>query len=89
MASLEQRGTRFRVVFRLGGQKHFVSVKAAERKDAEACRVRLEKNLRLVKRGRLSVHDGADLGLLLLTDGRLEKPIAVAQSVRLAEMFAT
>jgi integrase len=36
MASLERRGNRFRVIFRLGGQKHQVSVKATDEKDAEA-----------------------------------------------------
>src|SRR5262249_58335306 len=51
MASLERRGNRFRVIFRLGGRKHHVSVKATDHKDAEACRVRLEENLRLVERG--------------------------------------
>ena len=30
MASLEQRGNRFRINFRLGGAKNFVSVKAAK-----------------------------------------------------------
>lgn len=89
MASLEQRGTRFRVIFRLGGQKHSVCVKAAERKDAEACLVRLEENLRLVERGRLAVPDGADVGLFLMSDGRLEKKVSVVRPVRLAEMFET
>jgi hypothetical protein len=50
MASLEQRGNRFRVIFRLSGTKHYVSVKAADRKEAEAGLARLEENLRLVER---------------------------------------
>ena len=89
MASLGQRGNRFRVIFRLGGQKHSVSVKAAERKDAEACLVRLEENLRLVERGRLAVPDGADIGLFLMSDGRLEKKGSVVRPVRLAGLFET
>ena len=50
-------------------------MKAAERKDAEACLVRLEENLRPVERGRLAVPDGADIGLFLLTDGRPERKV--------------
>ena len=36
MASLERRGNRYRVIFRSGGAKHHVGVKAADRKAAEA-----------------------------------------------------
>ena len=43
MASLEQRGNRFRVIFRPGGEKHRVSVNSPDKKDAEACLVRLEE----------------------------------------------
>ena len=75
MASLEQRGNRFRVIFRLGGAKHHVGVKAADRKEAEAGLVRLEENLRLVERGRLVVPEGADVGLYLISDGRLEQKV--------------
>ncbi|MBA4067430.1 MAG: hypothetical protein C0501_27720 [Isosphaera sp.] len=89
MASLERRGNRFRVIFRLGGRKLHVSVNASDQKDAEACLVRLEENLRLVERGRLAIPDGADVGLFLLSDGRLEKKVAVVRPVRLAEMFET
>lgn len=86
MASLERRGSRFRISFRLGGQKLHVGVNASGMADAEACRVRLEENLRLVERGRLTVPDGADVGMFLLTDGRLEQKLKVERQVRLAEM---
>ncbi len=58
MASLEQRGNRFRVIFRLSGTKHYVSVKAADRNEAEAGLARLEENLRLVERGQLKIRPG-------------------------------
>jgi hypothetical protein len=35
MASLEQRGNGFRIIFRLGGQKHHVGVTATDRRDAD------------------------------------------------------
>src|SRR5439155_6427986 len=56
-------------------------------KEADGCLARLEENLRLVERGRLSVPPGADLGLFLLSDGKLEQPVEVARSTRLAELF--
>jgi integrase len=87
MASLEQRGNRFRIVFRLGGVKISVNVKATDRKDAEASRLRLEENLRLVERGRLVIPQGAEVGLFLLSDGRLEKKIEFVRPTRLSELF--
>lgn len=87
MASLEQRGNGFRIIFRLGGRKHHVRVKVTNQKDADACRVRLEENLRLVERGRLAIPDGADVGLFLLSDGRLGQKIRIERPVRLDEMF--
>ncbi len=87
MASLEQRGNRFRVIFRLGGAKHHVGVKATDRKEAEAGLARLEENLRLVERGRLIVPEDADVGLYLISDGRLEQKVECVRSTRLSELF--
>jgi hypothetical protein len=89
MAWLEKRGGQFRIVFRFRNQKFHVNLKETDTKDADACLARLEENLRLVERGRLLVPDGAELGLFLISDGRLEKPVVVAKSVRLAELFST
>ena len=44
---------------------------------------------RLVDHGRLTVPAGADLGLFLLSDGKLEQPVELVRTVRLAELFAT
>ena len=88
MASLERRGNRYRVIFRLGGQKHHVCVKATDEKDAEACRVRLEENLRFVERGRLAVPDGADFGLFLSPTGNSKNRFNSSGRRTLAEMFA-
>ncbi len=89
MAWLERRGKRFRVVFRFQDQRFLAVLKTADAKEAEACRGRVEENLRLVERGRLTVPDGADLGLFLLSDGKLEQPVELVRTVRLAELFAT
>lgn len=87
MAWLERRGDCFRVAFRFGGKRFGVNLKETAQKDAEACRIRLEENLRLVERGRLAVPAGADLALFLLSDGKLEKAVEPVRSVRLCELF--
>lgn len=89
MAWLERRGERFRVVFRFRNQKFHANLKASDPKEAGACLARLEENLRLVERGRLTIPVGADLGLFLLSDGKLEQPVELVRSQRLDEMFAT
>jgi integrase len=88
MASLEKRGKRFRVVFRLGGEKYFASVKTTDKREAEACLARLDENLRLVERGRLTIPDGADVGLFLLSDGKLEQKVRVAHVLTVGELVS-
>ena len=88
MASLDHRGNHYRVAFRLGGQKFQVAVKAKDSKEAEACLARLEENLRLVERGRLTIPDGADVGLFLLSDGKLEQRVKVAVGISVGELVA-
>jgi integrase len=89
MAWLERRGERFRIAFRFRGEKYHVNLKADDSKEADGCLARLEENLRLVERGRLEVPAGADFGLFLISDGKLEKPVEIVRSVRLAELFRT
>ena len=89
MAWLEQRGDTFRIAFRFRGEKFRVNLKATEPKEANGCLSRLEENLRLVERGRLDVPPGADLGLFLISDGKLEKPVELVRAVRLSELFQT
>lgn len=80
---MELRGRGCRIGFRLGGQKHQVAVKSADRKEAEACLARLEENLRLVERGRLTIPDGADVGLFLLSDGKLDRRVQAVKGITL------
>ena len=88
MASLEQRGNRYRIAFRLGGQKYPVAVKANDSKEAEACLARLEENLRLVERGRLTIPEGADVGRFLLSDGKLEQRVKTTKVMTVGELVA-
>src|SRR3954469_13662645 len=72
MASIEQRGGRYRLVFRHGGQKFQHPLKTADRAEADACRTRLEEGIRLLERGRIDPPPpGADLAIYLLSDGKL------------------
>lgn len=87
MAWIEKRGKRFRLLFRLNNEKYTIGLKVTDPKEADACLARVEENLRMVERGRLTVPDGADLALFLLSDGRLDKKIRVARAVRLSEVF--
>ena len=59
MAWLERRRKPFRIVFRFREERLSVNLKATDQKEANACLARLEENLRLVERGRLTVPDGA------------------------------
>ena len=71
MAFLEERNGRFRVAFRHQGKLHRVALGSAGRVEAEGNLARVEEGLRLLAHGRLEVPDGADLGLFLLTDGKV------------------
>jgi integrase len=88
MASLENRTGYWNVVFRFGGQKFNRSLKTKDEKEAEARKVRLEENLRLVESGRLHIPDGADIVTFLLSDGQLtSRPIA-SDTLTLARLFS-
>lgn len=79
MASLEKRGNRYRIVFRYAGKKYQYRLKSEEEKDAGGCLARLEENLRLLERGRLTLPPAAHLPTFLISDGKVsERPQAPA-----------
>jgi hypothetical protein len=78
MASLEQRGNRFRIIFRYCGKKFQQPLKTDKEKDAQGSLARLEENLQLLERGRLEVPPDADLALFLLSDGKVTKKVTSA-----------
>jgi len=89
MAWLEKRRESYRVVFRFRGERYHVNLKATDEREANGCLARLEDNLRLVERGRMTVPVGADLGLFLLSDGKLEQAVEIVRQITLGEMFET
>ena len=87
MASLEPRYGRFRIVFRYGDKKYHHALGTSDRQEAEACRLRLEENLRFLERGRLQLPPGADLAVFLLSDGKINSEPIIEKSATLGELF--
>jgi hypothetical protein len=87
MPWLELRGRTFRIKFRYSGSNHSVPLKSADRREAEGLLGRFEENLRLFERGRLELPEGADLGLFLLTDGKLHQKPQPVISLTTGEVF--
>lgn len=77
----------YQIAFRVGDRKLKRSLRTTIRKEAEAARSRLEENLRLLERGRLILPPHADIASFLLSDGRVEQPIAVPRPVTISELF--
>jgi hypothetical protein len=82
MASIEQRGNTFRVVFRHGRRKFNRSLRTKDRKAADACLARLEDNLRRVELGLLEPPDSVDLATFLLSDGRAQQRPTPRHTIR-------
>src|SRR5580658_8719720 len=51
----------YHVSFRMGERRYKRSLKTSQKRDAERLASRLEENLTLVERGRLTIPDGADI----------------------------
>jgi integrase len=86
VAWLEKRSNRYRINFRLSGRKMQVSLKTTDQVEAEGCLARLEENLRLVERGRLDIPADADIGLFLISDGKVSQRVAYEKPASLKEM---
>jgi hypothetical protein len=76
MASLEKRyDGRYRIVFCWQGKRRAHSLGKVSERDARSCLDRIEEGLRFVERGLLNVPPNVDLGLFLVSGGKLgEKP---------------
>lgn len=89
MASLEQQtsGGRYRIAFRLGGRKFNRTLKTENAREADGVLHRLEENLLLLERGRLSIPPEADPITFLLSDGRLEQKPVLTIPLSLKELL--
>jgi integrase len=88
VAWLEKRGALFRIRFRYGADKYDCSLNTNDETEAQDCVSRLEENLRLLLRGKIAPPPpGADLGVYLLSDGKLQGKPVVEKPLTLAELF--
>ena len=88
MSFLEQRSSgQYHLVFRFGGQRFKKALKTTQTDVAEAARVRLDENLRLVAAGRLIIPDGADIPTFLLSDGKLNGKPSLPAPLTLSKLF--
>ena len=76
MASIEQRGRKYRITFRFEGVKYSRAIDAPNERAAERTVALLERNLELIKERLLAVPPGVDLVQFLLSDGRVAAPVA-------------
>lgn len=90
MPWLEKRGGKYRIKFRFGGKVRQVPLKTGDEDAARASLAKFEETLGDVLRGRLELPDGADVGLFLLSDGKLDKkpvPVAAPPAVTVEGLF--
>src|ERR1700686_1792051 len=89
MASLEKRGKKYRIIFCVHGQRHYVSLRTAKLDQAEKFQKRLEANLADVLAGSLSIPPDADVGTFLLSNGKATMQPTITRSLSLSEFFTT
>ena len=77
MASIEfdEASKRYRIRFRYGGKPYKRSLKTTEKREAEAVVGRVEETIRLLERGRIDIPLGADPGVFILSDGKLNEKL--------------
>ena len=76
MASIEFRGSSYRMIFRYAGAKFSRSLKTDNLKSATASCARLEDNVRRLEQGLAALPEGADVCQFLLSDGRATTRVA-------------
>lgn len=89
MASLERRyDGRYRVIFCYQGQRFYHSVGKVSQREARSCKDRLEENLRFLERGLLELPPGANLGVFLVSGGKLNGKPVLEKPLTLGEFLA-
>ena len=90
MASLEFDATcsKYRIRFRYGGKPFKRSVKTNDQTEAEGVAARVEETIRLLERGRLEMPSGADPGVFILSDGKLNGKSSAERGQTLEALLA-
>ena len=89
MASLEfdEISGRYRLRFRYGGMSFKRSIKTSDQTEAEGVAARVEETVRLLERGRLELPAGADAGVFILSDGKLNGKASAEQRYTLDDLL--
>ena len=88
MASIQLRSSGFyRIIFKMGGKRFFISLKTKETREANATLARLEENLHDLERGKLQIPLGADPMTFLLSDGKLQQKAVIEAPQTLEGLF--
>ncbi len=86
MAWIEQRGGQFHIGIRIGNQKVKRSLQTNDRDEAEDIKRRVERRLKLIQQGDLTVPPDADAMTFLLTDGKVSRPATISVGVTLGQL---
>ena len=86
MAWLEQRGNQFHLGIRLGSQKLKRSLQTNDPQEAQNLMDRVERRLKLIDQGDLVIPPDADPLTLLLSDGKLSRPVEISAGLSLGEL---
>lgn len=78
MAWLDKRGQNYRLVFQVGGQTFKRSLGTADRREADGLVALVERRIKMVQRGELTIPEDVDLATFLVSDGQAKKLPAVA-----------
>jgi len=89
MASLFIEKGIYTVAFRLGKSQYRRSLKTSEAKEANGRFKRIEVTLYDIEQGRLTIPEGADIGKFILSEGRLEQKLEVAEVKMLKDVIET
>ena len=86
MAWLEKRGGQFHLGIRLGSRKLKRSLQTIDPQEAQDLADRVERRLKLIDQGDLTLPPDADLLTFLLTDGKLARPVEISVGLTLGEL---
>jgi integrase len=78
MAFLEQRGQRYRIIFRYAGTRYTHSLKTTDQSVAEGLKGGVERTLMLLDQKVLRLPEGADLLTFVLSNGQVQQPAPAA-----------
>lgn len=87
MASLMQYPDSYHVCFRVGKTQFRRSLDTLDKKDAASKLGRIESTLHDIKVGKLPIPDGCDVGLFVLSDGKLSAKVQAPDNVTLGDLL--